>query len=100
MPAPAASYSLRLVRYPGQAHDVLGACTRFREQLDDSLQRSSDLGGEIPGVVALLVAAGLSRQHDPSAGSIDLDAVRESPRFRPFGRLQNTHLSFLPFATP
>src|SRR6202012_3023744 len=76
---------------PGQAHDVLRAGARFLQKLDDALQRGADLRAKIRRIVALLVAAGLTREHDPSAGSVDLDAVRESPRFRPFGRLQDTH---------
>jgi hypothetical protein len=77
---------------PGQAHDVLGAGAGLAEQLDDPLQRLSNLGGKVRRVVALLVAAGLAGQHHPFAGSIDHDTVRKAARFRPFGRLQDTHL--------
>jgi len=30
--------------------------------------------------IALVVAAGLARQHDPSAAAIELDAVRKTAR--------------------
>jgi hypothetical protein len=35
--------------------------------------------------------SGLAGQHDPFAGTIDLDPVRKAARFRPLGRLQDTH---------
>ena len=91
MPAPAASYSLRLVRYQVRRTMCSGSSAGFAKQLDDALQRRADLGGHVRGIIALLVAAGLAGQHDPFAGAVDLDTVREAAGFRPFGRLQDTH---------
>ena len=68
-----------------------GSRAGFSKQLDDALQRRADLGGHVRGIIALLVAAGLAGQHDPFAGAVDLDTVREAAGFRPFGRLQDTH---------
>jgi hypothetical protein len=59
---------------PGQADDVLGTGPGLREQFDDPSQRDSDLSGHI-GLIFTLLAAGLAGQHDPSAGTIDRDAV-------------------------
>ena len=38
----------------------------------------ADLPGHVGLIVALLVAAGLAGKHDPSAGTIDRDAVRKA----------------------
>ena len=54
---------------------MLGAGAGLGEQLHDPLQRAADLGGHVGLIVALLVAAGLAGQHDPFAGTVDLDAV-------------------------
>jgi hypothetical protein len=53
---------------------VLGTGPGLREQFDDPSQRDSDLSGHI-GLIFTLLAAGLAGQHDPSAGTIDRDAV-------------------------
>src|SRR3954454_5066567 len=63
---------------PGQAHDMLRSGPGLAKQLDDPLQRGSYLGGHVGRIVALLVAAGLARQHDPFAGTVNFDAVREA----------------------
>ena len=76
--------------------DMLGPRAGLAEQLDDPLQRDADLGCHIRLIVALLVAAGLAREHDPFAGTVNLDAVRKAAGFRPFGRLQDTHEQVLP----
>src|SRR5689334_21626114 len=76
---------------PGKPHDVLRARAGFAQELDDPLQPASDLRGEIGRIVALLVAAGLAGQNNPFAGAVDHDTMRKAARFRPFGRLQDTH---------
>jgi len=65
------------------------------QELDDPPQRGRDLGCEIRRIFALLVAAGLARQHHPSAGALDLHTMGKTARFRPFGRLQDAHDGFL-----
>lgn len=74
---------------------MLGTGAGFAQQLDDALQRRADLGCHVGNVVALFVAAGLPRQHDPFARSVERDTVREAAGFRPFGRLQDTHEQIL-----
>ena len=96
MPAPAASYSLRLVRYQVRRTMCSGPALGLAEQLDDPVQGGADLCGHIGLIVALLVAAGLAGQHDPSAGTIDRYAVGKAAWLRPFGRLQGLHEQFLP----
>src|ERR1700682_2773188 len=76
---------------PGQADDVLGSGPGFTEQLDDPSQRDADLSSQIGLIFALLVAAGLPGEDDPSAGAIDRYAVRKAAWFGPFGRLQGQH---------
>ena len=80
MPAPGGFVFAAAGQIPGQANDVLGTGAGLRQQLDDPAQRDPDLRGHVGLVFALLVAAGLARQHDPSAGTIDLDAVRKAAR--------------------
>src|SRR5580700_2685703 len=63
---------------PGQADDVLGAGAGLAKQLHDPPQGVADLPAHIRLIFALLVAAGLAGQHDPAAGTIDLDAVRKA----------------------
>jgi len=70
---------------------VLGPGPGFTEQLDDPSQRDADLSGQIGLILALLVASGLAREDDPSAGAIDRDAVRKAAWLRPFGWLQDKH---------
>jgi hypothetical protein len=65
----------------GQADDVLGTGPGLREQPDDPSQRHSNLPGHIGLVLPLLVATGLASEHDPSAGTIDCNAVRKAARF-------------------
>src|SRR5712671_633147 len=63
---------------PGQAYDVFGAGARLSQQLDDPFQGRADLGGHVGLILPLLVATGLAGQHDPFAGTVDLDAVRKT----------------------
>jgi hypothetical protein len=77
---------------PCQADNVLGACPRLREQLDDPPQRHADLRCHIAGrIFALVIASGLACKHDPSSGTIEHNAVGEAARFRPSCRLQYHH---------
>src|ERR1700682_1367874 len=81
---------------PGEANDVPGTCSGLGKQLDDPSQGRPDLPGHIGLIFTLLVASGLAGKDDPSAGTIDRDAVREAAWLRPFGRLQGTHEQVLP----
>src|SRR5439155_18587618 len=80
---------------PCETDDVLGTGAGLRKQLDDPAQRRSDLAGHIGLIVTLLVAAGLAGEYDPSASTIERDAVRKAARLWPVGRLQDTHQQFL-----
>jgi hypothetical protein len=95
IPAPAASYSLLLVRYQRQANDVLRTSAGLAEQLDDAFQRGADLPHHVGLIVTFFVAAGLAGEHDPFAGTVDHDAMGKAARFRPFGRLQHLHANIL-----
>ena len=95
MPAPAASYSLRLVRYQVRRTMCSGPAPASANSLMIRRKRDADLGGHVGRIFALLVAAGLAGQHDPAAGTVDRDAVRKAARLRPFGRLQDTHEQIL-----
>jgi hypothetical protein len=79
---------------------MLGTGPRLGQQLDDPAQRCCDLPGHVWLIFPLLIAAGLAGKHDPSAGTIERDAVREGARLRPFGRLQDLHKGDSKFATP
>src|ERR1700738_1122235 len=76
---------------PGQANDVLGPGPGLSEQLDDPSQRRPHLPRHNGLLVALPVAAGLAGKDDPSARTIDRDAVRKAAWLCPFCRLQDTH---------
>ena len=80
--AAAGSFILAAAReIPGQTNDVLWPGTNLRKQLDDALERSRDLCSERWRIVALLVAAGLACQHDPSARTTEFDTVGKAARF-------------------
>jgi hypothetical protein len=79
---------------PCQADNVLRSGPGLRKQLDDPLQRDRHLRRQIGLILALFVAAGLAGKHDPSASTIDLEAMRKTARLRPFGGLQDTHQQF------
>src|SRR6185437_8262739 len=76
---------------PGEPNDVLGTGAGLGKQLDDPTQGNPHLCGHVRLVIPLLIAPGLAGEHDPSAGTIDRDTVREAARLGPFGRLQDTH---------
>jgi len=59
---------------------VLGTGAGLRKQLDDPAQRRPHLARHIGLIVPLLIAAGLAGKHDPSAGTIERDAVRKAAR--------------------
>jgi hypothetical protein len=47
------------------------------QQLDDPSQRDRNLPGHIGLIFTLVVASGLAGKDDPSAGTIDRDAVQK-----------------------
>jgi hypothetical protein len=57
---------------------VLGTGPGLYKQLDDPSQGHPDLSGHIGLIFAFLVASGLAGKDDPSAGTIDCDAVRKA----------------------
>jgi hypothetical protein len=59
---------------------VLGTGAGLRKQLDDLVQRRPHLARHIGLIIPLPVAAGLAGQYDPSAGTIERDAVRKAAR--------------------
>jgi hypothetical protein len=68
-----------------------GPAPASASSFDDPSQGHPDLPGHIGLIFPLLVASGLAGKDDPSAGTIERDAVREAARLRPFGWLQDTH---------
>jgi hypothetical protein len=71
---------------------MLGASSGLSQQLDDPSQRYPDLPGHVWLIVSLFVASGLAGKDDPSAGTINRDAVGKATRLGPFCRLQGKHV--------
>ena len=59
---------------------MLGAGPGLGEQLDDPSQGNPDLSGHVRLILALLIASGLTGKNDPSARTIDFDAVGKAAR--------------------
>src|SRR6185437_5374981 len=80
LPGRANAGSCRLIvaaagEIPGQADNMLRTSAGLAEQLHDPLERGCDLRRQVGGIVALLIAAGLARQHNPAAGAAQFDAM-------------------------
>ncbi len=89
--APAASYSLRLVRYQVRRTMCSGPAPASARSLMIRFSAVATWARHVRRVIAGLVAAGLPGQHDPAARPLRHHAMRKAARFLPFGRLQDTH---------